>query len=81
MIAWIRRFIPKCEEARPMAGPSHRRSALTLVPAKPPRPADLGPNQIEFLRANVKNFGFCKAAADAAAEHTRAERARIEGAR
>ena len=58
-----------------------RRKPALVVRAKPPRPADLGPNQIEWLRKHVANFEFCKAAADAAAEHTRQARAKMEGAR
>ena len=57
-----------------------RRPALTIA-AKPPRPADLGKNQIKWLEENVSNFRHCKAAADAAAEHTRQARAKMEGAR
>ena len=57
-----------------------RRPALAIA-AKPPRPADLGPNQIAYCRAKIPNFDHCKMAADAAAEHTRQARAKMEGAR
>lgn len=48
---------------------------------KPPRAADLGPKQIEWLERHVANFRHCKAAADAAAEHAAQVRAQMEGKR
>ena len=56
----------------------------TILEIKPPRPAraaGLGERQLRWCREKIPNFEFCQKAADAAAEHTRAVRAKYEGQR
>lgn len=48
---------------------------------QPPRPADLGPKQIAYCERAIPNFKYCKAAADAAADHARRVRDKVEGRR